>query len=82
MTAATLYPERVNGIISLDTAPMANPEEKLKKLTLDSIKQIRDLDVVGMTKQAAIDKIKASYPDQGIVNLISNNLVYTGASDY
>ena len=38
MMTATLYPERVNGVISLDTAPMPNPEEKLKKLTLDSLK--------------------------------------------
>ena len=37
MMTATLYPDRVNGFISLDTAPMPNPEEKLKKLTYDNI---------------------------------------------
>ena len=82
MMTATLYPDRVNGFISLDTAPQPNPEEKLKKLTLDSLKSIKDLNVAGKTKKAALDEIKANYPDQGIVNLISNNLIYTEASDY
>ena len=82
MMTATLYPERVKGLISLDTAPMPNPEEKLKKLTLDNLKSIRALDVVGKSRKAAIDVIQKSYPDQGIVNLISNNLIYTEESDY
>ena len=57
MMAATLYPDRINGFISLDTAPMPNPEDKLKKLTRDGIQSIRALKVVGKTKKAATEVI-------------------------
>ena len=63
MMTATLYPERVKGFVSLDTAPMPNPEEKLKKLTLDNLQSIKALDVIGKSRKAAIDVIQNAYPD-------------------
>ena len=81
MMTATLFPENVNGIICLDTAPTETSADTKSK-TLASIKQIQNLPVVGKTRKEATDIIKAAYPDPGIANFIVNNLVYTEADNH
>jgi esterase len=56
MRFAGLYPERVNGLVSFDTAPVGTADDK-KKLTRQSIETIRALDVEGKSKKAAVDII-------------------------
>ena len=58
MMTATLFPDQVNGVICLDTAPTGSEPDKVQQ-TLASLEQIRSLDVVGKTRKAAIDLIKA-----------------------
>ena len=81
MMTATLYPDNVNGIICLDTAPTGTPPDK-KALTVNSLDQIKKLPVEGQTRKAALDIIKAEFKDEGIANFIANNLVYTDADDH
>lgn len=70
-----MYPDRVSGLISLDTAPTASTPD-MKAKTLASLTQIRDINIEGKTKKAAMDLIASKYSDKGIANLITNNLAY------
>ena len=76
MRFAGLYPNRVKGLISLDTAPTGTAEDK-KRLTRQSIEAIKALDVEGKSKKAALDVIQQKFQDRGVANMISNNLAYT-----
>ena len=44
MTLACMHPDRVAGLISLDTLPISFPPDKMKK-TLDSLKEIEKIDI-------------------------------------
>lgn len=56
MTFASLYPDRVKGLISFDTAPVASPKDKAE-MTRKTIETIRSLDIKGKTKKSALDVI-------------------------
>ena len=62
MMTATLYPDQVNGIICLDTAPTGTADDK-KQLTVNSLEQIKRLDIVGKTRKGAMDLIKNEFKD-------------------
>lgn len=47
-----------------------------------SLEGIRALPVENKPRQAAMDVLNKAFPDKGIANMISNNLVYTEESDY
>jgi len=81
MMTATLFPKNVRGIICLDTAPTGTASDK-KQMTLNTLETIKKLDVVGKTRNQAMDIIKEKFTDKGIANFISNNLVYTAADDH
>ena len=81
MAFSQLFPDRVSGLISLDTAPIASNDE-LKNKTLMSLKQIKAIEIEGKTRKAAIDLINSKYTDKGIANLITNNLAYSNDSDH
>ena len=76
MRFAGMFPDRVKGLISFDTAPIAIEKDKIEA-TRKSIEMIRALDVEGKTKQGALDVIEKAFTDKGIANMISNNLAYT-----
>lgn len=81
MAFSQLFPTRVAGLISLDTAPVAsNPDLRAK--TLASIQQIRAIDIEGKSRKAAIDLINSKFSDKGVANLITNNLAYSGDNDH
>jgi esterase len=81
MVFAKMFPDRVAGLISLDTAPTASSPE-LKAKALQSLVQIKSIDIEGKTRKAAIDLINSKYADKGIANLITNNLAYSDANDH
>ena len=81
MMTATLFPDSVDGVICLDTAPTGSEADK-KQLTMNSLEQIKKLDVEGKTRKEAVDLIKTQFKDVGIANFISNNLVYTDADNH
>ena len=54
MAFSQLFPSRVAGLISLDTAPAASSAEN-KNQTLASIKHIKAINIEGKTRKAAID---------------------------
>lgn len=81
MRFAGLYPERVKGLVSFDTAPTGTADDK-KKLTRQSIQTIRSLDVEGKSKKAAVDIISQKFQDRGVANMISNNLAYTDVDNH
>ena len=56
MTLACMHPDRVSGLISLDTMPISFPPEKLKS-TLDSLKEIEKLDIAGKSRKKAIEVV-------------------------
>lgn len=60
MRFAGLYPNRVKGLISLDTAPTGTAEDK-KRLIRQSIEAIKALDVEGKSKKAALDVIQQKF---------------------
>ena len=77
MTLSCMYPDRVAALISLDTAPVSfSHDVKAIKATIDHLTQIRNLNITGKTRKAAIDVIKESFPDVGIANFIASNVVY------
>jgi len=76
MAFAQLFPERVTGLISLDTAPTASSPD-LREKAIASVKQIKEIDIVGKTRKAAIDLINSKYADKGVAALITNNLAYS-----
>jgi esterase len=81
MAFSQLFPTRVAGLISLDTAPVAsNPDLRAK--TLASIQQIRAIDIEGKSRKAAIDLINSKFSDKGVANLITNNLAYSVDNDH
>lgn len=71
----------MKGLISFDTAPASTSADKIQ-MTKATIQMIKDLDVEGKTKKAALDVIHQKFPDRGIANMISNNLAYTAESDH
>ena len=81
MAFSQLFPDRVSGLISLDTAPIASNDE-LKNKTLMSLKQIKAIEIEGKTRKEAIDLINSKYTDKSIANLITNNLAYSNDSDH
>ena len=81
MAFAQLFPNRVAGLISFDTAPTSASEE-LKEKALASVKQIREIDIVGKTRKAAIDLINSKYADRGVAALITNNLAYSDEQNH
>jgi len=78
---ASLFPNRVKGVISLDTAPVGAAQDK-RLQTLQTIQAIKSLDVVGKTRKSAIETIGKKFADRGIANMISNNLSYTDSSEH
>ena len=60
MRFAGLYPDRVKGLVSFDTAPTGTAEDK-KKLTRQSIEAIKALEVEGKSKKAAVDVIQQKF---------------------
>lgn len=76
MAFAQLFPERVTGLISLDTAPTSSSPD-LREKAIASVKQIKEIDIVGKTRKAAIDLINSKYADKGVAALITNNLAYS-----
>lgn len=81
MAFSQLFPTRVAGLISLDTAPVTSNAD-LRAKTLASLQQIRAIDIEGKSRKAAIDLINSKYTDKGVANLITNNLAYTDANDH
>ena len=81
MAFSWLFPTRVAGLISLDTAPVASSSD-LRAKTLASIQQIRAIDIEGKSRKAAIDLINSKFSDKGVANLITNNLAYTDENDH
>jgi esterase len=81
MVFTQLFPEKVAGLISLDTAPVASSSD-LKEKALASVKQIQSIDIVGKTRKAAIDIINSKYSDKGIAALITNNLAYSDEQNH
>ena len=81
MVTATLFPDQVNGVICLDTAPATTESDK-KEMTVNSLKQIKALPVVGKTRKEAMTIITNEFKDAGIANFIANNLVYSEADDH
>lgn len=54
MRFAGIYPDRVKGLISLDTAPIATSPDKIE-LTKKTLKQIISLNIEGKTKKGALE---------------------------
>jgi esterase len=82
MTLSCLHPERVRGLISIDTSPKSFVGDKQQvKQTYDGIQKIKGLDIEGKTRKTAMDFIQKSFSDPGIANFVASNLVYDGASD-
>lgn len=81
MAFTQLFPDRVAGLISLDTAPTASSAD-LRSKALASLKQIRNIDIVGKTRKAAIDLINSKYSDKGVAALITNNLAYSDEQNH
>ncbi len=76
MCFAGLYPEKLRGLISLDTAPVKIDDDKAKS-TKDIIERIMSINIDGKGKKSALAEIESKFPDKGIANMISNNLAYT-----
>jgi hypothetical protein len=58
MTLACLHPERVNSMISIDTAPQSFLNDKqVVKNTIESIQKIKGLNIEGKTRKTAMDVI-------------------------
>ena len=75
-----MFPDRVAGLISLDTAPTPSPPEA-RKGTEAVIDKILTLDISGGTRKGAMDKVEKLFPDRGIANFITNNLIYEGEDE-
>lgn len=56
MRFASMFPERVNGLVSFDTAPTGTAQDK-KNQTKQTLLTIKSLDVEGKSKKAAVDII-------------------------
>lgn len=80
MMAAQMYPERIAGLISLDTAPVSSPPEA-RKGTMGVIDQLLSINLKGMTRKSAIDAVGQMFSDPGIANFVTNNIVYEGEDD-
>ena len=72
-----MFPERVAGVISFDTAPKPSPPEA-RKATERTIDQIASINIQGSTRKSAMDQVEKLFPDRGIANFITNNLIYEG----
>ena len=81
MHTASLFPERIKGLISLDTAPIGTTNDK-KLQTLKTLETITSLDVEGKTRKSAIEIIGKKFTDKGIANMISNNLAYSNENEH
>lgn len=58
MTLSLLYPDRVKGLISIDTSPKSFVGDKHQvKQTLDGLQKIKGLDIEGKTRKTAMDFI-------------------------
>ena len=77
MTLASLRPDRVKSLISIDTAPKSFAGDKqVVKQTIDSIQKIKELNIEGKTRKTALDVIQQAFKDPGIANFVASNLVY------
>lgn len=56
MRFAGLHSERVKGLISLDTAPVGTAQDKVQ-MTRSTIESIRNLNVEGKSKKAALEVV-------------------------
>ena len=81
MTFASMYPDRVRGLISFDTAPTGTSADKIQ-MTRKTLETIRELDIEGKSKKGALEVIASKFTDRGIANMISNNLAYTDADNH
>lgn len=58
MTLACLHPDRVTGLISIDTAPKSFAQDKQQlKQTFDGLQKIKSLNIEGKTRKTAMDVI-------------------------
>ena len=64
----------------MDTAPTPSPPEA-RKGTEAVIDKILTLDISGGTRKGAMDKVEKLFPDRGIANFITNNLIYEGEDE-
>jgi len=80
---ACKYPSRVDGVISIDTAPKSNLDNtKATETTLQTLCKIRDLKLEHKTRKGALEVIEEAFShDGGIANLIASNVVYDAATD-
>lgn len=83
MAFACKYPERVEGVISLDTAPKSNLHNvEAAKATLETLHKLRDLKLEHKTRKGALEVIEQAFShDGGIANLVASNVVYDEATD-
>lgn len=78
MAFACKFPERVDGIVSLDTAPRSNADnQKAAEATLRTLHQIKDLNLESKTRKGAMEVIEQAFSqDGGVANLVASNVVY------
>ncbi|CDW84368.1 alpha beta hydrolase [Stylonychia lemnae] len=82
MTLACSHPDRVNTLISIDTAPKSFANDKqIVNQTIESIQKIKNLNIEGKTRKTAMDVIQQSFKDPGIANFVASNLVYDESND-
>eukprot|EP00347_Sterkiella_histriomuscorum_P021002 403335639 len=82
MTLACMYPDRVNSLISIDTAPKSFLNDKqIVKSTIESIQKIKALNIEGKTRKTAMDVIQQTFKDPGIANFVASNLVYDESNE-
>ena len=87
MTLSCLYPDRVSALICLDTLPLSfRPQEgqefsPMMRASLENLKNIQSAKIVGMTRKAAIEKIKTEFSKTGMANLITGNIIYDPDTD-
>lgn len=86
MTLSCMYPDRVSALICLDTLPLSFRNQggsygKMIQASFENIKSIKETKIEGLTRKAAIDKVKKEFSQTGMANLITGNIVYEPESD-
>jgi esterase len=77
MTVATKYPERIDGVITVDTAPYDyNPSENLTSVITNVANKLQTYNIIGVHKNELLDKMTKDFNSVAIAYLILSNIKF------